>query len=221
MTQLSDHAALPVKWTVRSSCNFKSTWPFANQSGVSTTEDKTGYVNSTTGIGTIWFSNAHGVAADVNKKCVLDVSDNSPRVMGVWIGDFCQFKVPGKVDAGRKVRISFETRTSATHPKYWRLQYLDGTTWKDACATKTVAVEGEGDVVYTHQMNGDGKTNIQVDATVTYVSNTDNVVFRFVCQTAMQANGKGCLAAPNGGSWRLSVTDTENDTWQPTIQFVD
>lgn len=220
--QLSDHATLPVKWTLRSSCNFHSTWPFANTPGVSTTEGENGYMSATTGIGTIWFNNANGVAADVNKKCMLDVSDESPRVTGVWIGDYCQFKVPGKVDKGRKVRISFETRVSATHPKYWRLQYLDGTTWKDACATKTVTVDGEGDVVYTHTMASDGKTNIQVDATVTYGADTDNVVFRFICQTAMQANGKGCLVAPNGGSWRLSVTNkSDDDKWQPTIQYAD
>lgn len=220
--QLSDHATLPVKWTLRSSCNFSSTWPFANTPGVSTTEGENGYMSATTGVGTIWFNNANGVANDKNKKCKLDVNDKSPRVMGVWIGDYCQFKVPGKVDKGRKVRISFETRVSATHPKYWRLQYLDGETWKDACETKTAAVEGEGDVVYTHQMAGDGSTNIQVDATVTYGANTDNVVFRFICQTAMQANGKGCLEAPNGGSWRLSVTNAaDDDQWQPTIQYAD
>lgn len=220
--QLSDHATLPVKWTLRSSCNFHSTWPFANTPGVSTTEGENGYMSATTGVGTIWFNNANGVAADENKKCMLDVSDESPRVTGVWIGDYCQFKVPGKVDKGRKVRISFETRVSATHPKYWRLQYLDGETWKDACNTKTVNVDGEGEVVYTHTMASDGKTNIQVDATVTYGANTDNVVFRFICQTAMQANGKGCLAAPNGGSWRLSVTNkADDDQWQPTIQYAD
>lgn len=220
--QLSDHATLPVKWTLRSSCNFTSTWPFANTPGVSTTEGENGYMNSTTGVGTIWFNNANGVANDTNKKCKLDVNDKSPRVMGVWIGDYCQFKVPGKVDKGRKVRISFETRVSGTHPKYWRLQYLDGETWKDACETKTVAVEGEGDVVYTHQMASDGSTNIQVDATVTYGATTDNVIFRFICQTAMQANGKGCLKAPNGGSWRLSVTNAaDDDKWQPTIQYAD
>lgn len=220
--QLSDHAALPVKWTLRSSCNFTSTWPFANTPGVSTAEGKNGYMNSTTGVGTIWFNNANGVANDTNKKCMLDVSDESPRVTGVWIGDYCQFKVPGKVDKGRKVRISFETRVSATHPKYWRLQYLDGETWKDACNTKTVNVDGEGEVVYTHTMASDGKTNIQVDATVTYGAITDNVIFRFICQTAMQANGKGCLKAPNGGSWRLSVTNkADDDQWQPTIQYAD
>ena len=220
--QLSDHATLPVKWTLRSSCNFSSTWPFANTPGVSTTEGENGYMSATTGVGTIWFNNANGVANDTNKKCKLDVSDKSPRVMGVWIGDYCQFKVPGKVDKGRKVRISFETRVSGTHPKYWRLQYLDGETWKDACNTKTVNVEGEGEVVYTHTMASDGKTNIQVDATVTYGANTDNVVFRFICQTAMQANGKGCLEAPNGGSWRLSVTNAaDDDQWQPTIQYAD
>lgn len=218
--QLSDHAKLPVRWTVRSSSNFASTWPVPQHTA--SVEGKSGYINATSGIGTIWFNNEYGVAADDDKNCLLDISDASPRVTGVWINDYCQFKVPGKVDAGRKVRISFETRVSKTNPKYWRLKYLDGAEWKDACETKTAAVTGEGDVVYTHQMASDGKTNIKVDVTVTYGTNTDDIVFRFISVTAMQASGSSCLDKPNGGTWRLSVTNkADNDEWQPTIQFAD
>ena len=220
VNQLSDHAKLPVKWTVRSSCGFASTWPTVKHT--QTAEGETGYINATSGMGTIWFNNANGIANDVDKKCVLDVSDKSPRVTGVWIGDYCQFKVPGKVDAGKKVKISFETRVSKTHPKYWRLQYLDGSEWKDAGTALTAEVDGEGTVTYTHQMANDGSTNIQVAETVTYAATTDDIVFRFICQTAMQANGSGCLEKPNGGSWRLSVTNSaDDDQWQPTIQFVE
>lgn len=218
--QLSDHAKLPVRWTVRSSSNFASTWPVPTHTA--SVEGKSGYINATSGIGTIWFNNEYGVAADDDNKCLLDISDASPRVTGVWINDYCQFKVPGKVDAGRKVRISFETRVSKTNPKYWRLKYLDGAEWKDACETKTATVDGEGDVVYTHQMASDGKTNIKVDVTVTYGTNTDDIVFRFISVTTMQASGSGCLEKPNGGTWRLSVTNkADDDQWQPTIQFAD
>ena len=220
ITQLPEYATLPVKWTIRSSSNFASTWPVPLKT--CSVEGESGYVNSTTGFGTIWYNNASGVAADTNGKCLLDVNDASPRVQGAWKGDYCQFKVPGKVNAGKKVRISFETRVSKTNPKYWLLQYFDGTEWKDACETKTAEVEGEGTVKYSHQMAEDGKTNIKVDATVTYANTTDSIIFRFICQTTMQASGSGCLSAPNGGTWRLSVTNkADDDEWQPTIQFVD
>lgn len=220
ITQLPEYATLPVKWTIRSSSNFASTWPVPLKT--CSVEGESGYVNSTTGFGTIWYNNASGVAADTNGKCLLDINDASPRVQGAWKGDYCQFKVPGKVNAGKKVRISFETRVSKTNPKYWLLQYYDGTDWKDACETKTAEVEGEGTVKYSHQMAKDGSTNIKVDATVTYANTTDSIIFRFICQTTMQANGSGCLSAPNGGTWRLSVTNkADDDEWQPTIQFVD
>lgn len=220
ITQLPEYATLPVKWTIRSSSNFASTWPVPLKT--CSVEGESGYVNSTTGFGTIWYNNASGVAADTNGKCLLDINDASPRVQGAWKGDYCQFKVPGKVNAGKKVRISFETRVSKTNPKYWLLQYYDGTDWKDACETKTAEVEGEGTVKYSHQMAKDGSTNIKVDATVTYANTTDSIIFRFICQTTMQASGSGCLSAPNGGTWRLSVTNkSDDDEWQPTIQFVD
>lgn len=220
VTQDTASAKLPVKWLVRSSSNFDKTWPVDTH--VQTEEGKSGYVNSSVGNGTIWFNNACGIAADSKKKCLLDVTDASPRVTGVWIGDYCQFKVPGLVGAGRKVRISFECRTSAKHPKYWRLKYWDGDEWKDACETKTIAIDGEGDVVYTHAMEADGSTNIKVDATVTYSALTENIIFRFECVTAMQSNNSGLLKEPNGGTWRLSVTKkSDDDEWQPTIRFVD
>ena len=211
-------AVLPVEWSIQTDANnFGTTWPLAN--GSATEEGVSGYIASVTGTGTIWYNNAAGVAADVNKKTKLDVSGKDPRVTGAWIGDYCQFKVPGSVAKGKKVRITFETRTSATNPKYWELQYLDGTEFKPAAEIKKVTVEGEGEVSYTHAMAADGSTNIQVDATVTYAAKTENIVFRFVCKTAMQSSEAGLLTAPNGGTWRLAVTHVESTDWQPRIQW--
>ena len=60
------------------------------------------------------------------------------------------------------------------------------------------------------------------NVTVTYGTNTDDIVFRFISVTTMQASGSGCLEKPNGGTWRLSVTNkADDDQWQPTIQFAD
>ncbi len=212
-------AVLPVEWTIQvENHNYASTWPLAN--GNATEEGVSGYIASTTGTGTIWYNNEAGNTADKasgKKKTKLDVNALDPRVTGAWPGDYCQFKVPGSVEAGKKVRITFETRTSATNPKYWKLIYQDGQDWKAACEVKKEKVEG-ADVEYTHAMNADGSTNIQVDATVTYASKTDNIIFRFVCQSAMGAGGE-MLTAPNGGTWRLAVTDATKTDWQPRIQW--
>lgn len=221
VTQLSVNAKLPVMWKVTDKNLYSTTWPVALKT--KTVEGESGYINAVKGLGTIWFNNENGVAndTDTNGKCKLDINTENPRVFGVWKNDYCQFKVPGIVRAGKKVKISFETRVSKTHPKYWRLQYRDGEEWKDASTAQTVTVEGEGTVTYTHQMAPDGTTNIQVAATVTYATETQDIVFRFISVTAMQASGAGLLPAPNGGSWRLAVTDSTTDTWQPTIQYVE
>lgn len=211
---------LPVAWAVRTAeHNYATTWPLAN--GSATELGVSGTVNSIVGTGTIWYNNAAGNAADQasgKAKTKLDISDDSPRVTGAWPGDYCEFRVPGTVAKGKKVHIKFETRTSATNPKYWRLQYLDGNTYVDACETHTVTVEG-APVVCTHEMNADGATNIQVEATVKYTSaTTQDIVFRFECMSAMGAGGD-MLSAPNGGTWRLTVTNKESTEWQPQIDW--
>lgn len=212
-------AVLPVEWSIQTEANnFTTTWPLAN--GSATEEGVSGYIASVTGTGTIWYNNEAGNAADLasgKKKTKLDINALDPRVTGAWPGDYCQFKVPGSVAKGKKVRITFETRTSATNPKYWKLIYQDGADWKPAAEVKTDKVEG-ADVEYTHTMFADGATNVKVDATVVYSAKTDNIVFRFVCQSAMGAGGD-MLTAPNGGTWRLAVTDATSTEWQPRIQW--
>ena len=72
-------------------------------------------------------------------------------------------------------------------------------------------------------MASDGATNIQINTTVTYNHNTEHCWFRFRCMANWQANGQGPLAARNGGTARLSVTDvTEAGVeWWPTITIVE
>ncbi len=154
---------------------------------------------------------------DANKY-TLDVSDASPRVIGPWPGDYWLFYCYGAVKAGSEMRIVFEARVSATGHKYWIIEYLDGETWKPAQDTKTAT--DVKDCVYTHAMNADGQTNVQVDATVTIKKNMDNCQFRFRCVSNWQASGAGALATRNGGSGRLSVTDTESDEYQPKVLMV-
>lgn len=151
-------------------------------------------------------------------KYALDVSDSSPRVTGPWPGDYWLFYCYGAVKAGSEMRITFEARTSATGHKYWIIEYLDGENWKPAMDTKTAT--DVKDCVYTHAMNADGATNVQVDATVTIKKNMDNCQFRFRCVSNWSADGSGTLATRNGGSARLTVTDTGTDEYQPKVTMV-
>lgn len=154
-----------------------------------------------------------------NNKFALDVSDNSPRVIGPWPGDYWLFYCYGAVKAGSVMHITFEARTSATGHKYWMIEYLDGDVWKPA-ADKLTATDVPGGCEYTHAMNADGATNVQVDAEVKLKKNMDNCQFRFRCMANWQAGGAGALATRNGGSGRLSVTDKDSDEFQPKIIMV-
>lgn len=156
---------------------------------------------------------------DGNKKYALDVSDSSPRVIGPWPGDYWLFYCYGAVKAGSVMRIAFEARTSATGHKYWMIEYLDGTVWKPATEVLE-ATDVPGGCQYTHAMNADGSTNVQVNAEVKLKKNMDNCQFRFRCMANWQANGSGALGARNGGSGRLSVTNTESDEYQPKVIMV-
>jgi len=158
-------------------------------------------------------------STDANKKYKLDVSDNSPRVTGPWPGDYWLFYGNGAVKAGSEVHIIFEARTSATGHKFWMLEFLDGQEWRPACETFTTNEPGE-EVVYTHAMNADGSTNVQVNCIVKYRKNSEHAQFRFRCMANWQASGAGALAARNGGSGRITVTDTADPTYQPTIEII-
>ena len=203
----------PVKWAVRVADNtYAGTFP------------SSGIMPPVSGAGQIRFDNTCSKAADVNGKTLFDVSDNCPRVTGVWPGDYCEFKASSPVSAGSLIKLVFATRVSGTGHKYWRLEYRDGQTWKLAGPAMTAADANGPDgqpAVYTHEMAADGSTNILVSSVVKYENTTDEVVFRFICAANYQANGKGALAAPNGGTWRLAVNSKEaSDEYQPCISCV-
>lgn len=203
----------PVKWAVRIPDNtYAGTFP-AN-----------GTAAPVEGAGILVFNHESGLAHDVDKKGKFDVSDNCPRVSAVWPGDYCEFKAFSPVSAGSIIKLSFTTRVSATGQKYWRLEYRDGEEWKIAGLPLTDEnVQGPDGlpVVYTHAMNPDGKTNIEVNSAVKYKYTTDEVVFRFICAANEQAQGLGPLEKPNGGTWRLSVNSKDAaDPGQPLISCV-
>ena len=157
-----------------------------------------------------------------NDKFKRDISGDNPRITGAWPGDFWLFKGDGAIKAGSKVQIKFESRVSATNPKFWQLEFYDGDHWKVAGDVYETDETGST-ITYTHQMASDGSTNIQINTTVTYNHNTEHCLFRFRCMANWQANGQGPLSARNGGTARLAVTDvTEAGVeWWPSITIVE
>ncbi|MGM9790894.1 MAG: BACON domain-containing protein [Candidatus Cryptobacteroides sp.] len=157
-----------------------------------------------------------------NDKFKRDISGDNPRITGAWPGDFWLIKGDGAIKAGSKVQVKFESRVSATNPKFWQLEFYDGDHWKVAGDVYETDETGSA-ITYTHQMASDGSTNIQINTTVTYNHNTEHCWFRFRCMANWQANGQGPLAARNGGTARLSVTDTGEGgvEWWPSITIVE
>ena len=201
--------SLPVEWYIGvkgdNNINFAETFPKSGTIAATKNEGEIKYVYDLTG-------------NNDKNKFKLDVESGNPRCTGPWPGDYWDFATNASAKAGETVEISFETRTSATGHKYWRLEYLDGTEWKVA-GTALKTSEPGSEIVYTHIMNADGKTNVFVDTQVTYENATSMIEFRFVCAANWQAKG-GALGARNGGSARLTVTDPADPSRQPTIKKV-
>lgn len=201
--------SLPVEWYIGAkgdnNINFAETFPKSGTIAATKNEGEIKYVYDLTDNNT-------------NNKFKLDVESGNPRCTGPWPGDYWDFATNASAKAGETVEISFETRTSGTGHKYWRLEYLDGTEWKVA-GTALKTSEPGSEIVYTHTMNADGKTNVFVDTKVTYENATSMIEFRFVCAANWKANG-GALSARNGGSARLTVTDPADPSRQPTIKKV-
>lgn len=200
----------PLKFKVRTGINYNSdSW------------SETSKIPPVNGLGYIEYVpfDLEHTDTPANPKYKLDVSDNSPRVTGPWPGDYWLFYGNGAIKAGSEVHIAFESRTSATGHKFWILEFLDGSEWRPACETFTTTEPGE-EVIYTHAMNADGKTNVQADYVVKYRKNSEHAQFRFRCVANWQASGAGPLKARNGGSARLTVTDTADPTYQPVIEII-
>ena len=144
-----------------------------------------------------------------------------PYVTGVWPGDYWLFRVPVKnFKAGTNVRFSGVSRISGTGQKYWRLEYLDGTTWKAASELKTTTFNSE-EVSYTHILPT-STPNLEVSATVSFKRAIPDgeVQFRFIC-AANCTGGNLALENPNGGTcrWASSVDTGYKDS--PRIEVVE
>ena len=140
-----------------------------------------------------------------------------PYVTGIWPGDYWLFEATDGTEyaAGTSVNISYITRTSKTGHKYWRLEYLDGEEWKPAMETASYTLN-EQEFTYNIAMNNDGKTNVEVNATVDLSVATKVVKFRMLCVANGQSSNEAYVAAPNGGTCRIAGDEATS----PVIKVV-
>ena len=170
------------------------------------------------GTGYISYVQIDKTALDPDKKVQRTVgSSGHPYATGGWTGDYWLFTFGDKAIAkSSKVSINFITRTSKTGMKYWRLEYLDGTEWKPAMATKTVKLTDGTEVACNIEMFPDGKANVEVDVVVEYANDTPEPCFRMLSLSVEQASGNGPLEAINTGTSRIAGAEGTS----PVIKLV-
>ena len=172
------------------------------------------------GTGKISYVQVDKTEVDVDGKAERIVgSTGHPYVIGIWSGDYWLFEATAATEcpAGTKVNISYITRTSGTGHKYWRLEYLDGSEWKAAMTTEKKTVN-EKEIEYNIAMNKDGKTNVEVDATVTLSSATKDVKFRMLAVgDVVKSSDESLVTKPNGGTCRIAGAEGTS----PVIKVVE
>ena len=171
-------------------------------------ENENNFKANIAGVGSLsWNDLPENVALDVNaKKSHLIGGTGQPYITGAWPGDYWEFTVPLKnVAAGNVVTFTGLHRISATGHKYWRMDWsIDGTTWTPVKPLETETETGT-DAQYTHIA-----PTSDIEITETFAlpeAVADGTLrIRFTCVANWQGNGKGALAAPNGGTHRWSGT---------------
>lgn len=128
-----------------------------------------------------------------------------PYVRGIWLGDYWLFEGDSNTTypAGTIFSINYITRTSKTGFKYWRIEYLDGETWKPAMPV-TAATVNDLAIEYNLVMANDGSTNIEVSPMVSLTSATKGLKFRMVALANVRSSNEAVIAKINGGTSRIA-----------------
>ena len=158
------------------------------------------------GVGSLsWHDLPENVALDAGgKKSHVIGGTGQPYITGAWPGDYWEFTVPLKnVAAGNVVTFTALHRISGTGQKYWRMDWsIDGTTWTPVKPLETETETGTN-AQYTHiAPSSDVEISESFKLPVAVADGTLQI--RFTCVANWQGNGKGALAAPNGGTHRWS-----------------
>ncbi len=143
-----------------------------------------------------------------------------PYVSGAWPGDYWLFEVPVKnFKANTKVKFTAISRVSGSGQKYWRMEYLDGGTWKAVSELLQTGTFNGAEFTYTHALP---TANTEVTATATFkrAIADGSVQFRFVCAANCTA-GNAALENPNGGTMRWASSSETGFNDSPIIEVVE
>lgn len=160
------------------------------------------------GSGSIRFWSIDKSALDVNDKFARVIGGTGePYMTGVWPGDYWYLTAnpSSTLEAGSIIHVSFTEKASGTGMKFWLIEYLDGGTWKPAMETSTGKV---GEDTFTYNVELMNTTAKNIDFKFTLTAPSDEIAVRITCVANAQANGKGALGAPNGGTIRLQGEDS-------------
>ena len=156
-----------------------------------------------------------------NKASRIIGGTGHPYVTGAWPGDYWQFSATDNYEypAGTQLHIKFLTRISATGQKFWMLEYFDGNEWKPA---EEYPVETETETGTNAQYNFiEPTSNVAVECNWTLAAPCREPKFRMRCVANWQSNGKGALAAPNGGTCRIADNGDDGEDAGPVFEVTD
>ncbi len=203
---LNENVKLPVKWNA--TANDYPKWKGATSaSGVA------GVIEPVEGFGQISYNwgveqrTTDGVLEDPESK--LDINGDNPRVNGAWVGDYWEFLSYVPAQAGQVIKLQFEMRISAAGLRYWKMQYLDGTEWKDCRKLKSVEKGGKK-IEFTDDVapGGGEEANKVITHVVKYANDTDAIRFRWISMSAWRGNNDTePLGNPSTASMRLDCSD--------------
>ena len=217
---------LYAKWRFTTSLLVNYADTFGGTAGVTDTSEGTGgmYVPSNVeGNGKIeyWQIDKSGLnPGSGNPKRIIGGTGH-PYVTGAWPGDYWLFSATDNYEypAGTSLHIKYLTRVSATGQRYWMLEYFDGKDWKPA---DEYPVETETESGTNAQYNFKEPTsNVPVECEWTLAAPCREPMFRMRCVANAQANDKGPLGAPNGGTCRIADNDDNGDDAGPVFEVTN
>ena len=156
-----------------------------------------------------------------NKASRIVGSTGHPYVTGAWPGDYWQFSATDNYEypAGTNLHIKFLTRVSATGQRYWMLEYFDGKDWKPA-EEYPISTETESGTNASYNFI-EPTANVAVECNWTLAAPCREPKFRMRCVANAQANDKGPLTAPNGGTCRIADNGDEGEDAGPVFEVTN
>ena len=156
-----------------------------------------------------------------NKASRIIGGTGHPYVTGAWPGDYWQFSATDNYEypAGTNLHIKFLTRVSATGQRYWMLEYFDGKDWKPA-EEYPISTETESGTNASYNFI-EPTSNVAVECNWTLAAPCREPKFRMRCVANAQANDKGPLAAPNGGTCRIADNGDDGEDAGPVFEVTN